>query len=492
MSIKSPTQEQENFLATANTSGSIALIGRAGCAKTTTLAQWTQLCRKSGISTSFSKSTTQELAIKISSRFPAKTCHSICFTTLKGAGKGVNLDKNKMYDLVKTLSNENDIPFELQGEIRSLACMAKVYGIQPDSFGPDGLTLDEPSQWADLADMYDIEFSDEILHWSQEAVRLSNQAFFASGSIDFDDMLYIPLIFHGYRFPRVPVLVADEVQDFNMLQHEMVRRCLLPGGRLIGAGDDRQAIYAFRGALSDSYGDLIRRFNMQSYPLTISFRCPQEVIKVAQTYVPDIQAAESAIQGSVLYPSTLSLVDVPKTVLCRNNAPLMKLALQLLVSGRTVEIAGQDIGKNLIKVVERITKKNLSSDEFISRLEKWKERELAKYPRRKRIIGEKFAVLTTLAKTRKDVEGVKKHLTKLYPDPNDKSYRPADVHLSTAHRAKGKEWPQVLILDPQLFGKYAKSEQEIEQEQNLAYVSVTRAMQELSFIESTSIEGLEP
>lgn len=230
---------------------------------------------------------------------------------------------------------------------------------------------------------------------------------------------------------------------------------------------------------------------METYPLTTSFRCPQEVIKVAQTYVPDIQAASSAIQGSVLYPSTLSLSEIPKTVLCRNNAPLMKLALQLLVHGRTVEIAGQDIGKNLIKVVERITKKNLSSDEFISRLEKWKERELAKYPRRKRAINEKFAVLTTLTKARKDVDDVKKHLTKLYPDPNDKSYRPADVHLSTVHRAKGKEWPRVLILDPQLFGKYAKTEQEIQQESNLGYVSVTRAMQELSFIQSNQIDGLE-
>ncbi len=491
MSIKSPTQEQENFLSTANTSGSIALIGRAGCAKTTTLSSWTQLCRKSGISTSFSKSTTQELAIKISSRFPAKTCHAICLAALKGSGKPASLNKSKMYDIVKTLSDENDIPFELQGEIRSLACMAKVYGIQPSTTGPAGLTPNDPDQWSNLADMYDIEFSDEILHWSQEAVRLSNEAYFSSGSIDFDDMLYIPLIFPGYRFPRVSTLVADEVQDFNMLQHEMVWRCLLPGGRLIGAGDDRQAIYAFRGALSDSYGDLIRRFNMETYPLTISFRCPQEVIKVAQTYVPDIQAASSAIQGSVLYPSALSLSEIPKTVLCRNNAPLMKLALQLLVHGRTVEIAGQDIGKNLIKVVERITKKNLPSDEFISRLEKWKERELTKYPRRKRAINEKFAVLTTLTKARKDVDDVKKHLTKLYPDPNDKSYRPADVHLSTVHRAKGKEWSRVLILDPQLFGKYAKTEQEIQQESNLGYVSVTRAMQELSFIQSNQIDGLE-
>lgn len=45
-----------------------------------------------------------------------------------------------MYQIVKNLADENEIPFELQSEIHSLATMAKTYGIQPDPAGP-GLYL---------------------------------------------------------------------------------------------------------------------------------------------------------------------------------------------------------------------------------------------------------------------------------------------------------------------------------------------------------------
>jgi superfamily I DNA/RNA helicase len=169
----------------------------------------------------------------------------------------------------------------------------------------------------------------------------------------------------------------------------------------------------------------------------------------------------------------------------------MRLALRLLVSGRTVEIAGRDIGQNLIKLTERITKKNLSTEEFLDKLAKWKERELTKYPRRKFSINEKALVLTTLARAHKDLDSMRKHLTKLYPDPKSKEYRPADVHLSTIHKAKGREWPSVLFLDSQLIGKHASNEWEQLQEQNLAYVGVTRAQRELTFATSSIIEGLE-
>jgi superfamily I DNA/RNA helicase len=483
------TPQQVDFLATSKSHESIALRARAGTGKTYSLQQWANSSTKAGIATSFSKSTVEELVKKIT-KFPAKTFHAMGLQALKGGGKSIKLEKGKMFEIVKALSLENDIPFETQGEIRSLATIAKVFGIQPNPAGPEGITPNEVAIWEELATQYDIEFSDEILHWSRAAVNASNLAFTKDGIIDFSDMLYCAVIY-PHRFSKSPIILADEVQDFNLLQHTMLKRCLLPGGRVIGAGDDRQAIYAFQGALTNSYNELVKTFGMTELPLTVSFRCPSEVIKVAQLYVPDIEAAPGCAQGAVLYPTSLALSEVPKTVLCRNNAPLMRLALQLLVSGRTVEIAGRDIGQNLIKLTERITKKNLTQGEFFDKLAKWKERELIKYPKRKFSINEKFLVLRTLASAHKDLDSMRKHLNKLYPDTKSKEYRPADVHLSTIHKAKGREWPRVLFLDSHLIGKHATTEQEQLQETNLSYVGVTRAQQELTFISSKQIEGLE-
>jgi superfamily I DNA/RNA helicase len=484
------TAQQDVFFATVLDDDSIALESGPGTGKTFSLQHWSFKSTRPGVATSFSKSTVDELVKKLSPKFQSKTFHAFGFAALKSGGKAIKLNTSKMYNATKALSEEHDIPFELQGEIRSLACMAKVYGIQPDPAGPEGLSPDTADMWAALADLYDIEFSEEILAYAKQVVNLSNLSFKKDGLIDFDDMLYCALIY-PHRFTKVGLILADEDQDFNLLQHIMLKRSLLPSGRLIATGDPNQAIYAFRGALNNSHEELIKTFSMRRLPLTISFRCAKEIIKVAQEYVPYIEAAPSNPEGSVLYPSTLSLSEVPKTVLCRNNAPLMRLALRLLVSGRTVEIAGRDIGQNLIKLTERITKKNLSSEAFLDRLSQWKEREILKYPRRKHSITEKATVLSHLARAHKDLDGVRKHLGKLYPDPKSKEYRPADVHLSTIHKAKGREWPNVLFLDSHLIGKHATSDQDTQQEQNLAYVAVTRAQRELMFITSPQIEGLE-
>jgi superfamily I DNA/RNA helicase len=491
--MKTPLQrtpQQEKFIETTTATGSVALRARPGTGKTFSLQQWADASKNSGVSTSYSKSTVDELAKKINQRFPAKSFHSTGLRALNGSGKTIKLEKNKIYEIVKSLSQDHNIPFDIQGDIRSLAAMAKTYGIQPKSSGPAGITPNDISTWESIADLYEIEFTDEILHWAKTTVDLSNELFLKDGIIDFDDMLYCSLIF-PHRFARVGIILADEVQDFNLLQHTMLRRCLLPSGRVIAAGDDRQAIYGFRGALHDSYSELVKAFAMTELPLTVSHRCSKEVVKVAQQYVPDFEAAPNAPQGSVLYPSKMSLAEVPKTVLCRNNAPLMRLALKLLVRGRTVEIAGRDIGLNLIKVTERITKKNLKSEEFIERLERWKERELFKYPNRSFAIIERATALKTIATAHKTVDSMKKHLEKLYPHTGDKSYRPSDVHLSTIHKAKGKEWPDVLFLDSHLIGKYATLEWEKIQDENLAYVGITRTQNELTFISSRQIDGLD-
>jgi superfamily I DNA/RNA helicase len=55
------------------------------------------------------------------------------------------------------------------------------------------------------------------------------------------------------------------------------------------------------------------------------------------------------------------------------------------------------------------------------------------------------------------------------------------------HRSKGLEFVKVFILDEhRFFPKFAKLPWMIEQERNLKYVAVTRAKQDLVFINSNS------
>jgi superfamily I DNA/RNA helicase len=483
------TPQQTDFIATAKGTGSVALKALAGTGKTYSLREWATATNKGGLATSFSKSTVAELSKKMPTKFQAKTMHALGFAALKSSGKFTELANSKIFDLTKTYADEFELPYEEQEQIRKLVDLGKTFGIQPDPLGPAGLTPDTPDAWESLADQFDIDLTPEILEHSRTVLQRSNTAGLKDGIIDFSDMLYLALLY-PHRFPRFPVILADEVQDLNTLQHAMLKRLLLPGGRLISAGDPHQAIYGFRGALHDSYAALVKTFSMQELPLTVSFRCPQAVVTEAQRYVPDILPAPEAIMGEVIWPQSLDLDTVPRAVLCRNNAPLISLALSLLVSGRTVEVAGQDIGRGLVTLTKRITKRNLKTDEFLARLSKWKDREIERYPRRKARVMDKFLALSALASHHRDLKGIQDHLLKLYPDPSSRDYRPAEVHLSTIHRAKGREWPDVLFLDPQLLpSKYATAEWELTQENNLAYVGITRAQRTLTYCATENIHG---
>ena len=492
--IFTPTPQQTAFYTTAPTKQSVALKARAGTGKTHSEQQWAIKARGTGRSTSFSKGTVDELGRKMPSGFPAATIHSDCLRAIRTSGKYTRTQNNhpfspasKMFNLTKALFKEREADRELFTSVLHLVGLAKTFGIIPAVNNREGLRPDTPEVWEDLADQYDINYNTEVLALSRELLIESNRLALKEGYLDFDDMLYIAVLW-PHRFVRYPTIIVDEAQDLSAIQVEAIAKMLMPGGRVIAAGDDRQAIYAFRGALADSYSALSRKFNMIELPLTWSFRCPRAVILEAQQWVPDIEAHPSAVQGDVITHADISLYDLPRTIVCRNNAPLIRLALRLLVAGRTAEVAGKDIGAGLISLTKRITKRNLKTDEFLVRLDKWAEREISRKPSNKPNVRDKQAALEALAAHHPDLKSIQAHLTKLYPDPRSRTYRPAEVHLTTIHKAKGKEWDEVLILDPYLMpSKYAEQPWELLQEDNMAYVAVTRAKQILHYADSNNI-----
>jgi superfamily I DNA/RNA helicase len=56
--------------------------------------------------------------------------------------------------------------------------------------------------------------------------------------------------------------------------------------------------------------------------------------------------------------------------------------------------------------------------------------------------------------------------------------------LSTIHKAKGREWPTVAILQPELMPSgWATKDWEQQQETNLKYVAITRARERLIWLD---------
>ena len=82
---------------------------------------------------------------------------------------------------------------------------------------------------------------------------------------------------------------------------------------------------------------------------------------------------------------------------------------------------------------------------------------------------------------------MRSHIENLFTDPEGEKAPPQKL-LSTIHKAKGLEWPDVAFLDQHLLpSKYATREEEIQQENNASYIAITRAQQSLHYISSEDI-----
>ena len=92
------------------------------------------------------------------------------------------------------------------------------------------------------------------------------------GGMDFDDQIYMPVCF-GAAWPQYPLVMIDEFQDLNALQHEMLAN--LATRRLIGVGDPWQSIYGFRGAVQGGMAAAADRWNMRQLTFSTTFRVPR-------------------------------------------------------------------------------------------------------------------------------------------------------------------------------------------------------------------------
>jgi len=485
------TPQQNAFVERCSDPGSIVLGSVAGSGKTYTLQQAAQTIKGTGRATSFSKATVTELGKKLPSTFPARTMHGDGFDALRNSIGKCTVDKsnNKVYEFIDSALKDTEEPWANGTAIKNLVSHAQTAGIVPEH--NRFLTADIESNWEALADQYDLPFNSVIHQIARSALIHSTKTAFDQNIISFDDMLYLPL-FYPIRLKQHKTIIVDEAQDLSPIQHALLRKQLRPGGRIIAAGDRNQAIYAFRGAMTDSYGALITQFEAEEMALTVSFRCPKSVVREAQRYVPHIESAPNAIEGDVIKHEELNIRSLPKTVLCRNNAPLIKLALRLLVAGVSAEVAGKDIGSGLISLTKRLASArnsdSMKTANFLAKVHRWADREIARKPKKRPTVLDKVSAFEALCEHHRTLGDIRYHLKQLYIDPDNKYRKPAEIHLTTIHKAKGREWPEVLFLDPHLIpAKWAEQDWELQQEKNLAYVGVTRAQQILHYCSSEGI-----
>lgn len=514
------TSQQTSFCAAVRESTSgLALIARAGTGKTYTLVRAThELSGVAGsgsaLALAFNKRIADELGQKMPESVDCRTMNSLghrCWSRF--TNNRPQLDAQKVGKLVtERVKQQPGLRDEAWDNVRQLVQKAKSHGLVPTQAKghPKSLHRDAPGSWQHLCDLYDLDFIEEEIELAREVLRESIRLAFA-GQIDFDDQIYMPTLWSG-PFDRYPVVFVDEAQDLSQLQHEMLSKVLqLKKGRLIAVGDPRQAIYGFRGAKQNSMEELIERFGLDQLPLTVSFRCPQRVVREAQSECPDIEPWPEAAEGQVEWVESWQLGDLPQgsVIICRNNAPLMTIAYKLISAKVGVYFLGRDLGQGLRSLVKKLSgadsrskrtaeaAKQMPTSQLDELVEQWRSQEqqaalardnMSKVER----INDRANCLLTLSPLVETAGELLDLIEEMFAREDGK------VALSTIHRAKGMEWKDVYLLDPWripprfLARRYAEDPDryagQMAQEHNLRYVAITRAQRSLTYI---NLEDLE-
>jgi superfamily I DNA/RNA helicase len=270
------------------------------------------------------------------------------------------------------------------------------------------------------------------------------------------------------------------------------------GTRLVAVGDENQSIYSFSGADPESFNVLKSLPNTECLPLSISYRCPKNVVEFAQKLVPSIEYnKDNKTLGEIKYDVSLSDVEDGDMILCRNNAPLVQIYTEFLKLGKKAFIRGKDIGANLKTLVKSIKQEKVNADcredglfvrlyddLFVTRNNIMQRSSVdAKAAMTSPIIESKLDMIKTLEILSEGVNTTDELIAKIdeiFPKKDKKE----GIALSTVHKAKGLEAENVYIACNSLMpSASAKKDWEIRQEHNLIYVAYTRAKNILGFID---------
>lgn len=478
--------------------GNAVVIAVAGSGKSTSIVRCTEFIppQKSTLILAFNAPVAGEMSLKLTAfgteigrdmrNTQAKTFHSLGLGMLRKRISNMQKpDSKKCRTLFKNMVGEEEF-----GDYSAFVC--KLVGLAKGE-GVGVLSPDLPEAWFKLIEHHDLELDSQGASVTQAVVHARallarSNTVGLEGIIDFDDMLYLPLLWKLKPWQNDWVFI-DEAQDTNPVRRALAKLALKPGGRLVAVGDPRQAIYGFTGASHDAIDLIKREFNACELPLTVSYRCPRAVAALAKEIVPYFEPYHGADEGEVNYAPLfegVKMLTARDVILCRNVAPLVALAYYLISKKTGATILGRDIGEGLISLVRKMKAQGIPR--LVEKLGQFRDREVsAAMAKGEETKAEAImdrcdcihTIIDALDENKRTIGDLVAEIEGLFGDNAGNK-----LQLCTIHKAKGKEWPTVAIYRDDLMpSKYARQEWQALQEENLRYVAYTRAQQSLIFLD---------
>lgn len=282
---------------------------------------------------------------------------------------------------------------------------------------------------------------------------------------------------------NVDVILLDEAQDTNpvMLSIINAQTC----GKVF-VGDARQGIYAFRGAVNAM--EMIKA--EEELPLTQSWRYGAGIATIANTVLAAHSPHKHPLQGKGRHETQFAVdPSQPHTVLARTNATLFHEAVKAVRANRKLMFVGGIENYQFDAIMDTY---NLQSgnrgavqDKTIASFHSFGE--MLSYAK-ELDDKEMMSLVRTVSEYGDSVPKLINRIKRATITPEKATGE--EIVLTTAHKAKGLEWMDVILTDDfvnmagETNPKTHLVEPPPEEEVNLLYVAMTRAIRGISLPES--------
>lgn len=442
----------------------------------------------------FNKSIAEELSDRIS-HGTASTIHALGYKILRLAGVKCNkpntwktVDLYLQYTNIKNIKELDKDGRDILDDVKELVKMCKDQLMVETDINADSLKMMcLTRQYEPSADYSVLALAVSFI--IKEGSKIKTGIMAKPIEIDFDDMIYLPARY-GYK-TSFDIMLIDEAQD---LSHGKLRLILNQDcDTYIFIGDPNQAIYGFAGADTQSFASIQESIDdVTTLPLSYTYRCGKAIVEEARKIVGDaINYGTTNPEGKVytVVEEDMELTEGDMLV-SRVNAPLMAIAWKLVKDRKNVKVVGRDIGKGLIKLINKIRGKGKNKIDDIRVLamsiEAWRNKEIDKLTAKlsdtdmqQIIVNDQADCIVQIADECESIQEMIDFIDGLFDDSDVKKC----IRLSSIHRSKGLEASKVFFYNPgNVPHPMAKTDEAKLQEMNLKFVATTRAINELIYV----------
>lgn len=465
-----PTDEQAAILDSFEAGKHLAVTALAGTGKTSTLRMCGEYVRrKKGVYLAFNKAIADEATDTFPMRVECRTAHSFAY---RGIGhryrERLNGKRMPPWDVAKVLKIQ-----ELVLEDRVIH-PTRLASLTREMVGRFCYTSDEritkhhvpfvrglESRVAEDGTVFYDQHGELAEHLLPHAEAYWRDIQDLDGRFRFEHDHYLKL--WALTHPTIPgdFILVDEAQDLNGVLIGLVED--QDHMQRVIVGDENQQIYGWRGSTNAMNAFLLE----ERLPLTQSWRFGPEIAAAANVFL-EILGSDLRLSGNPDKVSEVGTSAAPDAVLCRTNGGGLDMAMTALMQQRKVHFAGNRPKEMLsfCEAAEKLQRRQIVTHPDLQAFGSWQE--VVDYVAS--TSDPEFKMMVILIQ-KYGVHRLIEAIMAFVPASK------ADITISTAHSAKGLEWPQVKLGTD--FAPKAEADQEkrviSEEEQRLRYVAVTRA-----------------